>query len=1289
MNFNTRGYRKGKTAAVAMLVFCILSACLFAQSDKIRFKHLSGVDGLSQEVVSCIIQDKKGFMWFATQDGLNRYDGLKFKIYKNDPKDESAISDKRILCIYEDHEGILWIGTKDGGLNRFYREKDSFKNFKDYPKAALILGDYDVQTICEGPNGVLWIGTYGGGLLRLDKKGSTPEFKGYTTQDGLLSDNNINVIINGQNNVLWIGTQKGLDSFDQNTGEFSHYEIEASPKKSSRNEVTAICEVLGQFWIGTRSGGLYTFSTKKGFSLQNQNKPTDSMENPIRCLYKDRNEMLWVGTQKKLIQINPQNGDSIEFENNNLDSYSLNNNEVLSIWQDQSGIIWFGTYGGGLNIYDPGFQVFKLYTKEKNKLSHNIIWSILVDMKKRLWIGTYNGGLNLLDRKTGKITPFLEKEDVRCIHEDKNTGLLWIGTHGNGLIKFDPETGALEKITKGLSDGKVICIYQQPNSDEMWLGTYDRGLNHYNLKTGVFKAYNYKNDDPESISNDRVRVILKDKDGILWIGTEGGGLNRFIPETGKFKRYLPEKKNPNGLSHNRVRSIYQDRLNRIWIGTEGGGLNLLVDKDKGYFKSYGLLNTYVPNDTIYGILEDNADNLWMSTNSGLFKVSITKDKKNAEEISIKNYDFQDGLQSNEFNTGAFFKNKETEEMFFGGPKGFNSFFPKEITEDQNKPPIIFTDFLLNNIPQKIHSKDEKSPLEKVIDETKSLTLTYNQSMITLEFAALTYANPNKNKYKYQLVDYDYQLVDYDKIWLETDAKNNRATYTNLSAGEYIFKVKGFNKDGVWSEKEASIKLIILPPPWKTWWAYLLYFLVLATIVFRFVRAKKTLAKKVKERTKFLENIDNIVKSINAEMRFKDLLQKILKETLVIKGVKKASALVWDPEFKRYFFKATVGYDLNELKQIDFSEEEAEARYIEGTEKIDQDIFIVRDASKQPHFDKIADTIRSKSMLTMRICFENKPQAYFVFGNRDQKNAFFDQDIKLLQKLKDHIVEAFKKTQLIQQLQEKNNELKEISDQLIQAEKLSSMGTLLAGIAHELSNPAGTILMNAEWFSKAWKDISSFLDQYDANKKLVIANLPYFESKTEIDNLIPGLLDSSLRIKNMLEDLKNISRKEDGTNRESVRINGVIQFAFRLTQNMIKKSTQNFLMELGDNIPEFMGNSQHLSQVFVNLILNACDALPDNTRGISISTNYNPKTNDILVQVKDEGEGISQQNLDKIKDPFFTTRRNTGGMGLGLSISQKIIQDEHHGRIDFDSTLGKGTTVSVSLPTQPFKEKNNQ
>lgn len=1104
-----------------MLIFFIISACLFGQTDNTRFKHITIKEGLSQGAIICILQDRKGFMWFGTQDGLNRYDGYEFKIYKHDPQDPTTISDKWILSIFEDHAGVIWVGTRDG-LNKFDRKSESFTTYKTSPQKPYSLSNNEIRCILEDRSGTLWIATAAVGLAQFDrKKGDFIHYNETNSSLPPLSDTQVRCIYEDRPGMLWIGTDGGLYRLDPRSDEFTFYKNDKNNAFSlSDNHITCVYEDRsGVLWVGTGGGGLNKFDRQPGIFTQYKKDtaaPFQLSNNEVRCIYEDKQGELWVGTREGLNKFGKDRTSIVNYKKTVYDTYSLSNEDVISLYQDKSGILWAGTYGGGLNLYDRDFQRFAFYTRMggvASTLSHNTVWTFCEDNAGFLWIGTYKG-LNKLDRKTGEFILYNEKSlsasDVRCLSKDSK-GNIWIGTWGGGLNKFDPETGTfsvykhIENNANSLSHDNVGSIVED-TSDFFWIGTFGGGLNKFNTSTGkCANLNNFKHDknNANSLSNNLIAYLLKDVSGILWIGTDGGGLDKFDPTAGTFVHYRHDDSDYTSLSHDRVKSIYEDTSGSLWVGTDGGGLNKF-DREKGIFKSYGEKDG-LPNETIYGILEDRNGNLWLSTDMGLSRFDPEIGK------ASRNFAVEDGLQSNEFNTRAFFKNKKGE-MFFGGIEGFNVFSPEEIKDNYFKPPLVITDFLIKNETVSIQRTNNASPLKESIVEAKKLTLSHSASFFSFDFAALHYANPRKNRYK-------YKMEGWDQDWIETDAKNRRATYTNLPAGEYIFKVKGSNKEGVWDEKakEASIILKILPPPWKTWWAYTLY--IIAAIVILF--------------------------------------------------------LIW--------------------------------------------------AAWSKHFLK-------------------------------------------------------------RKVEEQTQKLKDAQDHLIQSEKMATVGTLLSGVAHELNNPTAFIKMNSEFFDKAWKDIVPILDQYtQTHNDYKIAGLLFNESREDIGKLITGLMEGSVRIKNLIDELKIFSRKEDPLRKEVVDINRIIQSSINLTHHDIGKATNNFSYQLGEGLPVIYGNSQRLERVFINLIENACQALTNNIQGIFISTMYDITASQVLIKVKDEGRGIDEKNLKYITDPFFTTRRESGGIGLGLSISLQIIQ-EHGGTMKFESTPGEGTTVFVQLPVTGDEKK---
>ncbi|MGD2086776.1 MAG: two-component regulator propeller domain-containing protein [Candidatus Aminicenantes bacterium] len=836
-------------------IFLSFTSCLNAQGDNIRFKRISKEQGLSQVTVNCILQDSKGFLWFGTQEGLNRYDGYEFKSYKHDPEDSTTISDSYIWCITEDKSGILWIGTNDGGLNSFNRATEKFTSYKHDKNNKNSLSHNYVKSICEDHEEFLWIGTFGGGLNKFDIE--TKSFTLYQhdpDKTNSLSSNNVNSIIKDRFDTIWIGTDGGLNQYDPRTDGF--IKIEDKPNNLIYNNIKCIIEDRsGEIWIGTQEGGMYKSDRKTGnfehVPIKNEN---GFNHNSISCLFEDSLGKIWIGTEGAgLYILDKETGKLSHATHNPGIPHSLSNDVVNSIYEDKSGIVWVGTYSGGLNKYNPRSNKFALYQQYpgvENSLSSSDIRAVYEDRDGTLWIGTRSGGLNIVTKEPGNIIPFTAKvelpnEDVRCICEDKS-GILWIGTRGSGLYKFDRKNEKFKHYIhkpddpESLSNNSIRAIYEDKSGD-LWIGTEGGGLNKLTDRNeGHFQIYKHDKKKDKSLSNDIVFSIFEDSDGFLWVGTRVGGLNKFDPKTKKFTNYTTDNSN---LNHNFVLSIYEDQKKKnLWVGTYGGGLNKM-NREKGTFTAYRKKDG-LPNDVIYGILEDKQGNLWLSTNNGISKFNV-------ETRTFHNYDKDDGLQSNSFNSGSYFKNSQGK-MFFGGINGLNSFFPEEINPNHFVPPVVITDFFIFNESVNPQWKSPGSPLEKVIHEMKEITLSHEQNSFSFEFAALDYTSPKKNQYQYILKG------SKDKEWKPTDPETRRATFINIPPGEYTFMVKGSNSDGKWNDNTTSIDIKILTPWWETLWAYALYFLAFIGLAYLLRTAwyKRFLIQKVEERTKELKNIQS-------------------------------------------------------------------------------------------------------------------------------------------------------------------------------------------------------------------------------------------------------------------------------------------------------------------------------------------------------------------------------------------------------------------------------------------------
>jgi len=839
-----------------------ISSHLYAQNNDITFKRISLEQGLSESIVTSIIQDSRGFIWFGTQDGLNIYDGYGFTVIRNDPNNPNSLSYNQIETIYEDRSGWLWIGTFTGGLNKYNPHKGQFIRYQNNPNDPNSLSNDIIRAIYEDREGTLWVGT-DGGLNKLVRNSAgngdeeyPPHFIRYQHDPAnpkSLSHNTVRAICEDRENTLWVGTDGGLNKLVPNSAgngdeesppHFIRYKHDpANPKSLSHNTVRAIYEDReGTLWIATDGGlnRLVPNSSENGDGKSpptfiryqhDPNNPYSLSHDEVYALYEDHSGVFWIGTNGGgLNRFDREKERFIHYQNDPRDPTSLSYNEIRSIYEDRSGILWIGTYGGGINKVDRGKKQFVHYRPDPdnpNSLNEEIVWSIYEDRSGILWIGTHGGGLNKFDRKKNQFTYYLHDPDnpnsvssniVRLVHEDRSR-VLWLGTHGGGINTFDRET---EKFTSyqhdpgnpnSLSHNDIRALYQD-RSGVLWIGTRGGGLNKLVLgddeeSPPTFIHYRHDPNNPKSISSDFIRAIYEDKSGLLWIGTLGGGLNKFDRKTDTFMHYRSDPNDPHSLSNDYVFIIHEDKSGFLWLGTFGGGLNKF-DRDKETFTCYTEKDG-LSNDAVYGLLEDSQGDLWLSTNNGLSKF-------NPQKETFKNYNITDGLQSNEFNGGSYYKSRSGE-FFFGGINGFNTFYPENIKDNPYIPPVVITEFRKLN---------ELVRFDRPISEVKELKLSYRDYVFSFEFAALDYTAPEKNKYA-------YKMEGLDKDWLYTDSGKRFANYTTLAPGKYVFRVKGSNNDGIWNEDGTSIRITITPPFWQTSWFRTLCVLLVIGLVYTWFR----------------------------------------------------------------------------------------------------------------------------------------------------------------------------------------------------------------------------------------------------------------------------------------------------------------------------------------------------------------------------------------------------------------------------------------------------------------------
>lgn len=834
-----------------LFLLLFLSHQTFPQTyipEKIIIKRASAAHGFDISFTWTIYQDRKGFLWIGTGGGLLRYDGIKIKTYKNVQEDGNSLGGNTVRVIYEDDFGTIWIGTAGGGLNRYVYENENFTRYMHNPEDSKSISSNYVYSIQEDKMGNLWIGTESGLNLFNRNIEKFTSYKNIPEDTSSLSSNTVTTVFEDSKSNLWVGTiDGGLNLFDRHNKKFIRFLHDTDdPKSLSHNKVTRICEDnFGNLWISTLGGGLNKLTYENDIRCpvfirfkNNPNDPASLSENEIASLYIDDNNVMWLGTwggglNKTISSLNDSHLSFISFKNDADDPYSLSANNVSAIYKDNSGLLWIGTWGGSLDIINLKQKKFRHYYREKNNpssLSANGVMSIFEDKAGIIWIGTWDGGLNKWEISTNKFNhykhssnnPFsLSDNTVDAIYEDRS-GNFWIGTWNGGLNKFDRTTGKFyhykhnPRNPSSISDNRILSITED-ESGNLWIGTYYGGLNKFEKNRERFNHYKHNPDDPNSLSSTDVHSLLIDNSGILWLGTKKGGLSAMDLRTERYTNYKNDPNNINSISINNLSALFEDRSGTLWFGTQDGGINKF-NKETGQFKSFKMKDG-LANDYVMGILEDDNGNLWISTCNGLSKFNIPTE-------TFRNYYVEDGLQGNEFEELAAYREIKTGQLIFGGVNGFNIFYPDSILDNSHIPPVYITDFKLfnNSVPIGVDSLSGRTILKRSIIDCEEIKLNYSDKVITLEFAALDFQTPNKNRYAYKMEGFDVE-------WTYTDASKAMATYTNLDPGEYVFRVKGSNNDGIWNEEGAFLRIIINPPWWRTTWAYIFYVLLILSIIY--------------------------------------------------------------------------------------------------------------------------------------------------------------------------------------------------------------------------------------------------------------------------------------------------------------------------------------------------------------------------------------------------------------------------------------------------------------------------
>ncbi|MCF0072983.1 ATP-binding protein [Dyadobacter sp. CY261] len=809
----------------AVIVFCSIGG---ASGQRLVFNKLNAEHGLSQNSVLAIVQDHRGYMWLGTSYGLNRFDGKNFKIYKNDPAMPGSLSGNYILSALSDSKHTLWFGTSYG-LNRYVPETDSFVSvLAGNPDEAGTLGSNTINCLFEDSRGIVWVGTNRGLHQLIDREHH--RFKRYVanTQPGLSGDD-IRSVYEDSQHRLWIATATGLTQMDFQGKSIRFKAFKSDPGKPgalSDDFVTTVAEDKQQhIWVGTKHGGLNLLDETIGKFIHYKKSVGSNalVHNNIRKILADRSGNLWIGTLEGLSILDPIKRTFTTYQHEPENPTGLSQNSLYDIFQDANGSVWLGTFYNGANIvysYETPFRVYQT-GKAKYSINHNVVSAVVKDKAGNLWVGTEGGGFNYLDvrsgavrnfRSDGNAAPGMTSNLVKAIVQDK-TGHLWIGTHLGGLNYYDTGRRKFTAFrndpgdTGTLSSDNVSAVFEDSRG-RLWVGTDQKGVDLLDRATKNFRHFNVGTPAPLKLSGNFVRNFYEDSRHNLWIGTNEG-VNVLRSDSSSIDWIRPRDESATKRFPRVINCVREDARGLIWIGSYYGGLTR-YDRATNTFTNFTQKDG-LPNDNVLGILDDERGNLWISTSNGLSRFDI------ARRI-FKNYTVADGLSGNEFISNTYYKDASGE-MFFGGLNGLVSFFPNAIETNEFVAPVVFTALKLFNKPVGVGGDD--GLLEKDISLTREITFTHDQNILSIDFALLNYIKPEKNKYA-------YRLEGFEQDW--NFVKTSSATYTNLPPGTYTFEVKGANNDGVWSKVPSRLTIRVLPPLWKTWWAYGLYIVAIISAI---------------------------------------------------------------------------------------------------------------------------------------------------------------------------------------------------------------------------------------------------------------------------------------------------------------------------------------------------------------------------------------------------------------------------------------------------------------------------
>lgn len=1285
---STRSARAGLLhATLALLLLLLLLLLTFstagAAQRSLRFERLSVDEGLSQHSVLSILQDRQGFIWFGTQAGLHRYDGYRMTVYRTNTNDPGSLPDNYVSASWEDGDGYLWFGTK-GGLARHDPATGRFQRFALEEQGRSVMRG--VNAIVPGPDGALWLATTDG-VVRFDRASGKHQDYVHDPQNGAsLRDNRVNALAFDNAGDLWVGTVTGLDRMSIASGHIDHFDIGA-PADTQRNTVLALS--MGPrdtLWIGT-GAGLEAWRLDGEQPKRQRLGVADGLGDlRIRTLYHDSGAQLWVGTEGDGLKWrDPSSGRFISYRHLPQDQHSLSDNQVPAVLVDRTGTLWVGTFFGGISRTDLASGGFARYG-ETEGIGRAKVRAIAGEADGKLWIGSTGGGLFLFDPATRRAQPvrdgLLPGNIVTSLVQARDR--LWIGTP-TGLVWRDAR-GRMARIALGQGpSANYVQDIHAGRDGTLWVITRD-GLTA--LAPGSDNTRSWRNDplNPTSLGDNFGRALLEDRHGILWIGTESG-LERFDRATNTFTRFRHDPADPGSLRHSRVNFLHESGDGALWIGTAGGLHRLMHDGARTWFRFYPFADS-LDAPSIGAILEDNDGALWASTTAGITRVDPLTGQ-------TKSYTAKDGLIDGSYFVGSGWRSPSGQ-LHFGGIAGMTSFYPGEVRDNPFPPVVAITDLLVLNRSRGIHN----------LAAEREVTLSWRDTVFSLEFAALHFADPMGNRYA-------YQLEGFDQGWVDTTASRRFATYTNLDPGRYVFRVRASNKDGLWSPDAATLAVTITPPYWKTWWfrtlaaalvlalSYLAYWLRVRALV----EQKGLLAREVHARTVELllqkdaaergkheverqkETVERAHRNIallsdmgrvlTTNLDHEAIMQTLYQHVVALMDAPLFAVALWRPErgVLELPFAMVVGRRLapRELP-FDPARQLLACSLAEGREFLLADVEAVL-AACLPQAASVQDAVAvadqggvqaawiPRSLLCVPVTVGERVLGAVTVQSREP-GAYGQVHLDMLGTLAAYVGVAMDNAEAYERL-------KETQAQLAAHEKLASLGSLVAGVAHELNTPIGNSLLMASTLQERTAAVAAHF----AATTLKRSDLEdYMSASKEASELIVRSLHNAAEL---VSSFRQVSVDQASAQRRQFDLAQACHEIAATLMNTVRLAEHRLLLEVPAGIV-MDGFPGPLGQVLINFVNNALLHAFDGPGG-TMTIAATAHDGRVAITFRDDGRGIDAVHLGRIFDPFFTTRMGQGGTGLGLNIAYNIVTSLLGGTIRVESAPGAGTVFTLELP----------